>query len=160
MRLANPALLTIIGFFFVSCAPNRTSVVIKQGNPQQFFISGCGTFDILTISGLNNERPRGLLNNDYWVIQSNNDIDVSQLPQPIVYGQVPPGFRQYTPANGSPPPITDGNYSIQIRVRDERCGGVGMFFVVRHGKIIPEADADWRTHLNKSPKSVSAQSWP
>ena len=142
MRLANLALLTIIGFFFVSCAPNRTSVVIKQGNPQQFFISGCGTFDILTIGGLNNQRPPGLLNNDYWVIQSNNDIDVSQLPKPIVYGQVPPGFRQYTPANGPPPPITEGDYFIQLRVRDKRCGGVGMLFAVRDGKIISEADSD------------------
>ena len=144
MRLANLTLLTIVGFFFVSCAPDRTSVVIKQGNPQQFLVSGCGTFDILTISAYDNERPRpaGLLNNDYWVIQSNNDIDVSQLPKPIVYGQTPPGFRQYTPVNGSAPPITDGNYSIQIRVRDGKCGGVGMLFVVRDGKIITEADAD------------------
>ena len=135
MRVANLALLTILVFFFVSCAPNRTSVVIKQGNPQQFFISGCGTFDILTIGGLNKERPPGLLNNDYWVIQSNNDIDVSQLPKPIVYGQVPPGFRQYTPANGPPPPITEGQYFIQIRTRDERCGGVGMPFSVHDGNI-------------------------
>jgi|GEM_PF-1370220 len=146
MRLANLVLLTIIGFLFVSCAPARTSVVIKQGKPQQFFISGCGTFDILTISGPDSGRaPHDGIPymKDYWVIQSKNDIDVSRLPKPIVYGQVPPGFRQYTPANGSPLPILDGrDYSIQIRVRDERCGGVGMLFFVRDGKITTEADAD------------------
>ena len=145
MRFTNLALLTIIGFLFVSCAPDRTSVVIKQGNPQQFFISGCGTFDILTISGPDNERPPHDGTpywKDYWVIQSNNDVDVSRLPKPIVYGQVPPGFQQYTPANGSPLPISDGgDYSIQIRVRDQKCGGVGMQFLVRDGKIIPVKDS-------------------
>ena len=138
MRLANLALLTIVGCLFVSCAPDRTSVVIKQGNPQQFYISGCGTFDILTISGPDDAQrhdPNPYLK-DYWVIQSNNDIDISRLPKPIVYGQVPPGFRQYTPANGPPPPILDGSTcGITIRVRDGRCGVVNTWFVVRDGKI-------------------------
>jgi hypothetical protein len=80
---------------------------------------------------------------DYWVIQSNSDIDVSRLPKPIVYGQVPPGFRQYTPPNGSPAPISDNSdYSIRVGVRDQRCGGVGMWFSVRDGKITTEADSD------------------
>jgi hypothetical protein len=145
MRFANLALLTIVGFLFVSCAPDRTSVVIKQGNPQQFFISGCGTFDILTISGPENGRPPhdGIpYLKDYWVIQSNNDVDISRLPKPIVYGQVPPGFRQYTPANGPPPPIFDGNtYGIKIGVRDGKCGVVNTWFVVRDGKIILVTDS-------------------
>jgi hypothetical protein len=80
---------------------------------------------------------------EYWVIQSNSDIDVNRLPKPIVYGQVPAGFRQYTPANGSPPPILDGaSYIIQIGVREQRCGGINMWFSVRDGKITTEADAD------------------
>ena len=139
MRFANLALLTVVGFLFVSCAPDHTSVVIKQGPPQQFFISGCGTFDILTISGPENDQPKQGGNpylKDYWVIQSINDIDISRLPKPIVYGQVPPGFRQYTPANGPPPPISDGNiYGIRIGARDGRCG-FNSWFSVRDGKIM------------------------
>jgi hypothetical protein len=147
MHLWKLVLLTAIGLLTVSCAPSRTSVVIKQGNPQQFFISGCGTFDILAISGPDYERqsrPDRLPPiKEYWVIQSNSEIDVSRLPKPIVYGQLPPGFRQYTPANGSPPPILDNaSYAIQIGVRDQRCGGVNMWFSVRDGKIVTEADAD------------------
>jgi hypothetical protein len=139
MRLANLALLTVIGFLFASCAPSRTSVVIKQGRPQQFFISGCGTFDILTISGTDYNGPW----REYWVIQSTSDIDVNRLPKPIIYGQVPPGFRQYTPANGSPLPIADGgHYHISIGVRDQRCGGVGRFFDLHDGKIISAAGSD------------------
>jgi len=142
MRLANPALIIVVGFLFASCAPSRTEVVIKQGDPQQFFISGCGTFDILTITGPSYEGPRHDGKKDYWVIQSNNDIDVSRLPKPIIYGQVPPGFRQYTPAKGSPLPISDGgDYHISVGVRDNRCGGVSRLFIVRDGKIIT-ADVD------------------
>ena len=145
MRFANLALLTIVGFLVVSCAPDRTSVVIKQGNPQQFFISGCGTFDILAISGPDIERsPHDGIPylKDYWVIQSDNDIDISRLPKPIAYGQVPPGFRQYTPANGPAPPISDGNtYGIKIGVRDGRCGVVNTWFSVRDGKIILVTDS-------------------
>lgn len=144
MRFSKLVFLTVIGFLSVSCAPSRTSVVIKQGNPQQFLISGCGTFDILTISGPDYERRHDGIPymKDYWVIQSINDIDVSRLPNPIVYGQVPPGFRQYTPTNGSPLPISDGSpYGIKVGVRDERCGGVNMLFSVRDGKIIPVTDS-------------------
>jgi hypothetical protein len=139
-HLSKSVLVAVVGVLFVSCAPDRTSVVIKQGNPQQFSISGCGTFDILTISGPDFERPHNGNPSlkDYWVIQSINDIDVSRLPNPIVYGQVPSGFRQYTPAHGLPPPISEGNsYWITIGVRERRCGGVNMMFVVRDGKIIP-----------------------
>jgi hypothetical protein len=146
MHLRELVLLAAIGLLTVSCAPSRTSVVIKQGNPQQFFVSGCGTFDILTISGPDYDGPRhdGVpYSKDYWVIQSTNDIDVSQLPKPIIYGQVPSGFRQYTPKNGPPPPISDGGYySISLRVRDKTCGGVGMRFIVRNGKINTEVDSD------------------
>src|SRR4030095_1916945 len=121
-------LLAAIGFLAVSCGPARTSVVIKQGNPQQFFVSGRGTFDILTVHGPDK---------DYWVIQPVYDLDVSSVTNPIVYGQVPPGFRQYTPANGPPPPISDGNtYGIKIGARDGKCGVVNTLFVVRDEKII------------------------
>ena len=133
-------LLTAIGFLAVSCAPSRTSIVIKQGNPQQFFVSGRGTFDILTVTGPDNERKPGV--KDYWVIQPVHDLDVSSVTDPIIYGQVPPGFRQYTPVNGPPPPISDGNpYWINFRVRQPE-GSVTVFFSVRDGKIVTRSESD------------------
>lgn len=139
-------LLTAIGCLAVSCAPVRTSIVIKQGNPQQFFVSGRGTFDILTVSGPDYERSsrpdRLPPMKDYWVIQPVNDLDVSSVTGPIIYGQVPPGFRQYTPVNGPPPPISDGSpYWINFRVRQPE-GSVTVFFSVRDGKIVTRSESD------------------
>jgi hypothetical protein len=139
-------LLTAIGFLAVSCAPVRTSIVIKQGNPQQFFVSGRGTFDILTVSGPDYERSsrpdRLPPMKDYWVIQPVNDLDVSSVTDPIIYGQVPPGFRQYTPVNGPPPLISDGSpYWINFRVRQPE-GSVTVFFSVRDGKIVTRSESD------------------
>lgn len=126
-------LLAAIGFLAVSCAPARTSIVIKQGNPQQFVVSGRGTFDILTVHGPDK---------DYWVIQPVNDLDVSSVTNPIIYGQVPPGFRQYTPVNGPPPPISDGSpYWINFRVRQPE-GSVTVFFSVRDGKIVTGSESN------------------
>ena len=126
-------LLGAIGFLALSCAPARTSIVIKQGDPQQFFVSGRGTFDILTVHG-----PNG----DYWVIQPVNDLDVSSVTNPIIYGQVPPGFRQYTPISGPPPPISDGSlYWINFRVRQPE-GSATVFFSVRDGKIVTGSQSD------------------
>jgi len=138
MRLSKLIIFAIVAVTLVSC-DSGTSIVIKQDNPQQFFVSGHGTFDILVVSGPAHERGYPL--KDYWVIQSINDIDLSQLPKPIVYGQVPPGFRQYTPPNGPPPPISDGNtYAIKVGVR-EATGGRNMLFSVRDGKIIIHQDS-------------------
>jgi hypothetical protein len=139
-------LLTAIGFLAVSCAPVRTLIVIKQGNPQQFFVSGRGTFDILTVSGPDYERSsrpdRLPPMKDYWVIQPVNDLDVSSVTDPIIYGQVPRGFRQYTPVNGPPPPISDGSpYWINFRVRQPE-GSVTVFFSVRDGKIVTRSESD------------------
>jgi hypothetical protein len=151
MHSCRLVLLTAIGFVAVSCAPVRTSIVIKQGNPQQFFVSGHGTFDILTVSGPDYERKHDGIPNmhdglpymkDYWVIQPVNDLDVSSVTNPIIYGQVPPGFRQYTPVNGPPPPISDGSpYWINFRVRQPD-GSVTVFFSVRDGKIVTRPESD------------------
>ncbi len=135
MRLLKSAsILILLGSLAVSCAVRQTSVVIKQGNPQQFIISGHGILDVFTISG-----PR----NAYWVIAPLEDFDVSRFRElgPIVYGQVPPGFRQAIPFQGQPPPISEGSrYSVQLAIRNG--GGVNMLFWVHDGKIVTEADAD------------------
>ena len=140
MRLFRLITIAIIAVIIVACDSSYPSIVIKQDNPQQFFVSGHGTFDIFVVSGPDHERSFPLMK-DYWVIQSINDIDLSQLPKPIIYGQVPPGFRQYTPSSGPPAPISEGNtYGIKVGVR-ESPGGVNMMFSFRDGKIVIRQDS-------------------
>jgi hypothetical protein len=127
------------------CAQRQTDLVIKQGQPQQFIISGSGILDIFTVSGPGRQRqsPEGGLSymEVYWEIAPLQDFDVSRFPElgPIIYGRVPPGFRQVTPAQGGPPPITEGApYNAHLAIRNG--GGVNMMFAVRNGKIVTEAD--------------------
>ena len=80
----------------------------------------------------------------YWEIAPLTDFDVSQFKKlgPILYGRVPEGFRQVTPAYGAPPPICKGYpYSVQLAIRNG--GGVNMLFeVYDDGRIVTEADGD------------------
>ena len=114
-------------------------MVIKQGNPQQFIISGHGLLDWFAISGGATPERWG----DYWVIAPlDPNFESARLTEPIVYGRVPAGFRQVAPLdNQSPPPITDGFHgSVALEIRNGQV--VHMLFSVRDGKITTEADAD------------------
>jgi len=114
-------------------------VVIKQGNPQQFIISGHGLLDWFAISG--GATPDRW--DDYWVIAPlDPNFESARLTEPIVYGRVPAGFRQVAPLNNEPPPpITDGFHgSVALEIRNGQV--VHMLFSVRDGKITTEADAD------------------
>ena len=131
--------LILVGSLLLSCAPRRPSVIIKQGTPQQFILSADGLLDVFTISG---PRPSGGMDK-YWVIAPlDPNFDASKLSQPVIYGQLPAGFRQVAPLNGQPPPpITDGSpYSVELDIRNGH--KVHMLFAVRNGKITTEADAD------------------
>src|SRR5215510_12924466 len=56
-------LVLVIALLGTSCA-RRNSVVIKQGDPQQFIISSKGLLDVFTVSG---PTRSGRMDN-YWVI--------------------------------------------------------------------------------------------
>lgn len=125
-----------------SCDPRQTRVAIKQGAPQEFIISGYGFLDDFVVYGPDYQREAPY-SKVYWEIAPLHDFDVVAFRElgPIVYGKVPPGFRQVTPAEGQPPPIREGwPYSVQLAIRDG--GGVNMIFGVHNGRIITEADAN------------------
>ena len=118
MRLIRFVLIIVALSAFISCVPvqRQTSVIIEQGNPQRFIISGEGILDVFDISGplrrceasWNQERLPTM--ETYWEIAPVEDLDVSRVAPfgPIIYGRVPAGFRQVTPASGEPPPICEG----------------------------------------------------
>jgi len=139
MRLLKFLLAGAIGFALLSCALSRPSVIIKQGNPQQFIISANGPMDVFTVSG---PTPSGGMDK-YWVIAPlETKFESARLTEPIVYGRVPSGFRQIAPLNNQPPtPITDGYpYAVELDIRNG--DKVHMLFSVRGGKITTEADGD------------------
>ncbi len=128
----------VVASLGTACA-RRNSVVIKQGNPQQFIISAHGLLDVFTVSG---PTPSGGMDK-YWVIAPlDPNFESARLTEPIVYGRVPAGFRQVAPLNNQPPPpITDGfPYGVALDIRNGDV--VHMLFSVRDGKITTEADAD------------------
>jgi hypothetical protein len=125
-----------------SCSQGQTKVVINQGNPQTFVVTGHGVLDDFVVSGPDSQRGTPYTR-VYWEIAPLQDYDVSNFAKhgPLVYGKVPPGFRQVTPATGEPPAIVEGwPYSVQLAIRNG--GGVNMLFSVHEGKIVTEADAD------------------
>jgi len=150
MSLSKLICILFLGSLAIACGQRQTSVVIKQESPQKFIISGSGILDVLSISGpmrrcsadwSQDRLPRM---ERYWEIAPLADFDVSEFRRlgPLVYGTVPDGFRQVTPANGAPPPICEGGpYAVQLAIRNG--GGVNMLFDVRPGgKIVTEADGD------------------
>jgi hypothetical protein len=152
MRLMKSIVISLLGAMVISCVRSHPepSVVIKQGNPQQFIVSATGTLDVFSVSGPvrrceTESNEHGLLPMErYWEIAPLTDFDVSQFKKlgAIIYGRVPEGFRQVTPVNGAPPPICKGYpYSVQLAIRDG--DGVNMLFAVYDdGKIVTEADED------------------
>ncbi len=142
MRLVKSIFIfVLLGPLAASCTGRQTSVVIKQGNPQQFIISGNGILDVFTVNGPDPKRRSYM--KVYWEIAPLEDFDVIRFREqgPIIYGQVPLGFRQVNPAQGQPPPISEGSpYGVQLAIRNG--GGVSILFAVHEGKIVTEADGD------------------
>src|SRR5580765_7288785 len=133
MRIIKSVLTLLFGVFAISCARPEPMVLIKEGNPQQFLISAKGILDVFSVSGPVHRceaesNEHGLLPMErYWEIAPLSDFDVSEFKKigPVVYGKVPEGFRQVTPASGAPPPICKGYpYSVQVAIRNG--GGVNM----------------------------------
>jgi hypothetical protein len=125
-----------------SCDLRQTRVVIKQGVPQEFIISGHGMLDDFVVNGPDHQRAAPY-SKVYWEIAPLQDFDVTTFKKlgAIVYGKVPPGFRQVTPEKGEPPAITEGwPYGVQLAIRNG--GAVNMLFSVHDGEIVTEADAD------------------
>jgi hypothetical protein len=149
MRPFRFIIVLFLATIFLSCV-YRPSVVIRQGSPQQFIVSAKGILDVFSISGPTsrctaewNEEQLPRMER-YWEIAPLQDFEVAEFRRlgPIVYGKVPVGFRQVTPANGSPPPICEGGpYSVQLAIRNG--AGVNMLFAVyKGGRIVTEADGD------------------
>lgn len=94
--------------------------MIEGGAAPRFSLTGRGEIQVITVSGpdLKHQAQQGSSNDDlpqpmkpYWEIVPKSNLDLHDLEKrgPLVYGQIPEGFRQNYPANGAAPPaLFDG----------------------------------------------------
>ncbi len=53
---------------------------------------------------------------------------------PIIYGQVPPGYKQVYPEEGEAPPLVEGRI-YNVRIDAYNAPGVIKDFIIRDGKV-------------------------
>jgi hypothetical protein len=149
MRIITSTFALILAVLAVSCV-QRPRVVIKQGNPQQFFVSAQGILDHFEITGPSRRCEHAWREDrlpsmeTYWLIVPVEEFNVSRFAVlgPITYGKVPKGFKQVTPANGEPPTICEGGpYNVTLSIKNGP--GVSKFFAVyENSRIVSEGDDD------------------
>lgn len=146
LRLLKSTLVVAILCGGLSCEHPRTTIVVKEGDPQQFIISGDGILDNFVIRGpikkcegngswTQGETPLPYME-VYWEIGPVEDFELRRFAElgPIIYGNVPNGFKQFNSKNGQAPPICEGGpYAVELSIRNG--SGVGTSFIVREGKI-------------------------
>ncbi len=125
-----------------------TDLVIEKGPPLRFVLSGPGTLNHFKVSGPDLEREpnrqgdgeRLTLLRVYWELapKEGNSRSLDEI-RFITYGQVPDGFVQVQPADGTPAPLVERDlYNVQIFVKDDL--GINSFFAIREGKVVAEGD--------------------
>ncbi len=155
MRTNKPRTFLTVGLFvsvflaLVSSASCRreNGVVIENGSPLRFIVSGPGTLSHFQVSGPDLEREphrqgdgeRLTLLKVYWELVPSVAATTRSLDKirSISYGQVPDGFVQVYPQEGAPPALIERDlYNVTLAANTGR--GVNMFFSVRDGRIVAE----------------------
>lgn len=126
---------------------HRPKILIDGGRVPRFSVMGQGKIQIITVSGPDLERqelggqagqPQPM--KPYWEIVPDGDSDVRNLEErgPLVYGQVPEGFKQNYPADGATPqPLFEsGLFTFQLRIADGNA--LGVRFTIHDGKAFTE----------------------
>lgn len=139
----------ILCSLWLSGCARENDLTIRLDTPMKFVLSGPSTLDYFQVSGPDLDRepnPGGAgdrlrLMKDYWKVVPNGTTSQRSLDEigSITYGQVPDGFVQVYPTDGSPPPLVEPNkYNVTISPKDGR--GINMFFFIRGGKIVVEGE--------------------
>lgn len=115
-----------------------TNLEIKGGNPLTFIMSGSARFDGIRIVGPKVREAEGEDQYVVWQIKGlPGGLKGVRSIGPIMYGKVPPGYKQVYPENGEAPPIIEGERYF-VRVITTSAKGAEKYFTMRDGKIIVE----------------------
>lgn len=114
-----------------------TKLTVENGTPPKIIMSGSGTLGRLVIRGPRSFRKiPGPDFSAYWSIVSAGQGQSRSIENlsPLSYGEIPKGYRQIYPEQGSAPTLTDeGIYYIQIDTNN--APGASGYFVIRSGKF-------------------------
>jgi hypothetical protein len=75
----------------------------------------------------------------YWEVAPTEEIALDKI-LPITYGQVPKGFVQIQPPNGTPPPHLVERDLYNVRFSGNDGDGINRFFAIRDGRIVAEGE--------------------
>jgi hypothetical protein len=108
---------------------------------------GQGKIQVITVSGpdLEQQGPSGQagqrqLMKTYWEIVPNGNYDVRNIEEggPLVYGQIPEGFKQNYPADGAAPQALFENGLFTFQLRTAEGNALGVRFTIQDGKALTE----------------------
>lgn len=115
-----------------------TELTFEDGNPPKFKMRGSGDLEELRFRGWHKQREA--LGEEaflYWVIEPHARATRRSVEgiDTITYGQVPKGYVQVYPEDGSPPPVLNEKESYTIRLETANAPGAVKRFKIRDSKI-------------------------
>jgi hypothetical protein len=125
----------------LSGCDHRPKVVIEGGTAPRFNLTGHGKIQVITVSGPGLDlreptagQPQSM--EPYWEIVPNGDYDVRNIEErgPLVYGQIPEGFKQNYPADGAAPQTLFENGLFTFQMRTAEGNSLGVRFTIHEGK--------------------------
>lgn len=144
-KLSTVLLLTLLA----TACQRHNSLVIEKGSPIRFVLSGRATINSLQVTGPDLQRephPQGdgerlTLLKVYWEVAPRGEAAARTLDEirEIRYGEIPEGFVQVYPTNGTPSALVEKNlYCVSLIANSDR--GFTTFFAIRDGKIVAEGE--------------------
>lgn len=133
------SLLSILVIGLAACEIDTRVSISDHNNPPTFKLSGNGNLILFIVVGpysnLKDLEANKTGIHAIWEISPGEDSrkTVDDLPE-IIYGKVPLGFKQRTPAFGSPPPLEEGKF-YSIGAPSAGAHHSGLCFKVEQGSL-------------------------
>jgi hypothetical protein len=143
---ATKKILLLIPFIvFIACYERDMSVSVAEHLPPTFKLSGSGNLAFFSVSEVAKENQHRIpferdsdKDTVLWQIWPDGLTPeakaLKRLP-PIIYGVVPPGFRQKIPSEGTPPSLIEGKIYDAGGPASNANGGF-VWFTIKKGKVV------------------------
>ena len=118
----------LLGGLHSACTIEKPTEVkiLTSALPPTFKLSGTGTRPYFAVYGPYEANDKVDKSSPIWAITVEDSLAqkfISGLPE-IIYGQIPPGFKQVVPKDAPPPNLEHGKYySVHVHVLGAESGG-------------------------------------